>query len=504
MTLAPNSAGGGAGENDGSFERRPQLCSQLALDQADTARVLLENYYNSSVASAVERNKRRTAFESRLAADKGSEERRQREQINFGRREAAFLRLRRTKIGPGDFNTLAMIGIGAFGEVRLVQKTDTAKIYAMKKMLKSRMRSEGHLAHVRAERDILAGSDSPWVVGLHYSFQDPMYLYLIMDYLPGGDFMNMLIANDTFAENVTKFYMAECVLAIENIHALGFIHRDIKPDNILIDRDGHLKFTDFGLSTGFHRTHDSNYYKHLLEHTPASDRPLQNTVNTIHLTMSNRAQFQSWRKSRRLLAYSKVGTPDYLAPEVFTQNGYSHECDWWSLGAIMYECLVGYAPFASDNEIETYQKIMRWQEYLTFPEEICLSPEAEDLIRSLLTVDTERLGRGGASEIKAHPFFADVDWDMLRHMQAPFVPRLESVTDTSYFPTEDFKPVRIDDEDTTTMDGSGSNSPVTPYRQQAMDVLSKDNLPFIGYTYARFNFLEVSNFNSSRRVSTPY
>ena len=158
-----------------------------------------------------------------------------------------------------------MIGKGSFGEVRVVQKVDTGKIYAMKTLRKSEMLKKDQLAHVRAERDVLAESNSPWVVQLYYSFQDSAYLYLLMEFLPGGDLMTMLIKYDTFSEDVTRFYIAECVLALEGIHQLGFIHRDIKPDNILIDRKGHIKLSDFGLSTGFHKQHDNAYYQKLLE-----------------------------------------------------------------------------------------------------------------------------------------------------------------------------------------------------------------------------------------------
>ena len=212
-----------------------------------------------------------------------------------------------------DFHTVKVIGKGAFGEVRLVQKKDTGKIYAMKTLLKSEMFNKDQLAHVKAERDVLAGSDSPWIVALYYSFQDSQYLYLIMEFLPGGDLMTMLIRWEVFTEDITRFYIAECVLAIEAIHKLGFIHRDIKPDNILIDNRGHVKLSDFGLSTGFHKTHDSNYYNKLLEKEPSNThlQPNQLTsgrnsvmVDAIHLTMSNRQTMQTWRKSRRLMAYS--------------------------------------------------------------------------------------------------------------------------------------------------------------------------------------------------------
>jgi len=366
-----------------------------------------------------------------------------------------------------------VIGKGAFGEVRLVQKTDTGKIYAMKTLKKEEMLKKDQLAHVRAERDVLAESDSAWVVQLFYSFQDSQTLYLIMEFLPGGDLMTMLIKYDTFSEDVTRFYIAECVLAIEAVHKLGFIHRDIKPDNILIDKDGHIKLSDFGLSTGFHKQHDSSYYQRLLDSsngvqspTAAIQQKARNSVmvNAIHLTMTSKDQIETWKANRRKLAYSTVGTPDYIAPEIFLQKGYGNECDWWSLGTIMFECLVGYPPFCSESTHETYQKIIQWQYHLAFPDDVHLSREAEDLIRRLITSPDRRLN---VEQMKNHPFFFGVDWNTIRHIDAPFVPNLRSVTDTSYFPTDELDQVP---EDPAANDTSGANK----------------DLAFLGYTFKRF------------------
>ena len=368
----------------------------------------------------------------------------------------------------------------------------------MKTLLKTEMYKKDQLAHVKAERDVLAGSDSPWVVSLYYSFQDAQYLYLIMEFLPGGDLMTMLIRWQIFTEDITRFYMAECVLAIEAIHKLGFIHRDIKPDNILIDIRGHIKLSDFGLSTGFHKTHDSNYYKKLLEKEPPSQlqqflqpnggQQSRNSmmVDAIHLTMSNRQQMQTWRKSRRLMAYSTVGTPDYIAPEIFIHKGYGQECDWWSLGAIMFECLIGWPPFCSETPHETYRKIMSWQETLQIPDDIHLSPEAEDLIRRLLTKAENRLGRyGGADELKQHPFFRGVDWDTIRKVDAPFIPKLRSITDTRFFPTDELENVP----------DSPALLKAVEQREQMMKSGAgvKEDMPFIGYTYSRFDYLTRKN-----------
>lgn len=457
------------------FERDTSQMNKATIDAARSAKIRLEHSYRMAVNQAVERSQRRTELEKRLLNPPDgalvSDERKARQLAQLGRRETSYLRLRRTRLGLADFRTVKVIGKGSFGEVRVVQKVDTGKIYAMKTLRKSEMLKKDQLAHVRAERDVLAESNSPWVVQLYYSFQDTAYLYLLMEFLPGGDLMTMLIKYDTFSEDVTRFYIAECVLALEGIHQLGFIHRDIKPDNILIDRKGHIKLSDFGLSTGFHKQHDNAYYQKLLEDPPPQSSSQSNrnsvAVNSITLTLSNKDQIATWKANRRKLAYSTVGTPDYIAPEIFLQQGYGHECDWWSLGTIMFECLCGYPPFCSDNAHDTYRKILAWRETLQFPDDIHLSPEAEDMIHRLITAPEKRLGRNGAQEIKDHPFFAGVDWTTIRQIDAPFVPHLSSITDTSYFPTEDYQDV-----------------PDVPVGADT-DVGAKD-LAFLGYTFRRY------------------
>ncbi|KAK8854506.1 hypothetical protein IAR55_003245 [Kwoniella newhampshirensis] len=479
--IGPGGGGGDKGPDYVYFERRPSQFGDATQGKAMAAKMKLELFYKEAVEGVVGRKERRTTLEKQLAADALTPDSlKARQLLALGRRESNYLRLRRTRIGLEDFRTVKVIGKGAFGEVRLTQKVDTGKIYAMKTLKKNEMFKKDQLAHVRAERDVLAESNSPWVVQLYYSFQDTQYLYLVMEFLPGGDLMTMLIKYDTFSEDVTKFYMAECILAIEAVHNLGFIHRDIKPDNILIDALGHIKLSDFGLSTGFHKQHDSAYYQKLLGGGDVSNNPRHSQaganngarnsvmVNAINLTMTSKQDIATWKANRRKLAYSTVGTPDYISPEIFLQQGYGKECDWWSLGAIMFECLVGYPPFCSENAHDVYRKIIDWRNHLFFPDDVHLSREAEDLVRRMLCESEKRLN---VEQLKAHPFFYGVDWSTIRDIDAPFVPHLRSITDTSYFPTDELDQVP---EVPSGADTSGD---------------AKKDLAFLGYTFRRYEML---------------
>ncbi|GAB1319175.1 Serine/threonine-protein kinase [Madurella fahalii] len=461
-------------------ERNPDKYGPNANNNQKKCSQLASDFFKDSVKRARERNQRQSEMEQKLAE---TTDQRRRESIwaTGGRREGSYLRFLRTKDKPENYNTIKIIGKGAFGEVKLVQKKTDGKVYAMKSLIKTEMFKKDQLAHVRAERDILAESDSPWVVKLYTTFQDANFLYMLMEFLPGGDLMTMLIKYEIFSEDITRFYIAEIVLAIEAVHKLGFIHRDIKPDNILLDRGGHVKLTDFGLSTGFHKLHDNNYYQQLLQGKSNKPRDNRNSIaiDQINLTVSNRAQINDWRRSRRLMAYSTVGTPDYIAPEIFTGHGYSFDCDWWSLGTIMFECLVGWPPFCAEDSHDTYRKIVAWRQSLYFPDDIQLGVEAENLIRSLICNTENRLGRGGAHEIKNHAFFRGVEFDSLRRIRAPFEPRLTSNIDTTYFPTDE-----IDQTDNATLlKAAQAARNANPQQEESPEM----SLPFIGYTFKRFD-----------------
>lgn len=362
-------------------------------------------------------------------------------------REAEHLRKKRQKITVFDFEPVKIIGKGAFGEVRVVRNKHNGEILAMKKLNKTEMIYKNQVQHVKAEREVLTNTENPWIVELKCSFQDEKSLYLVMEYLGGGDLMTLLIRKNILSEAEARFYIAECVLAVESIHKMNFIHRDLKPDNILIDNKGHIKLSDFGLSKSAEINTSSEVLSKLDE-------------DARH---KRRIEERNEHRRNRKLAYSTVGTPDYIAPEIFSRTGYSEIVDWWSIGVILYEMLVGYPPFYAEKPADICHKILSWQKYFTIPREAKLNPAASDLIRRLICEPNTRLTT--AAEIKAHAFFNGVDWERLRLSDAPYVPQLNSEIDTSNFDdfeeTEPFYP------------------PQTGRRKQRKDP------NFIGYTFKR-------------------
>uniref|UniRef100_A0A3B5MQW6 Citron Rho-interacting kinase n=1 Tax=Xiphophorus couchianus TaxID=32473 RepID=A0A3B5MQW6_9TELE len=294
-----------------------------------------------------------------------------------------------------DFELCAVVGRGRFAEVRVVREKATGDVCALKTMNKAVLRTQENVVFHEEERRILALNSSPWIPQLLYAFQDKDHVYLAMEYLPGGDLMSLLNRyEDQFDESMAQFYLAELVEAIQAVHQLGYVHRDVKPENILIDRTGHIKLADFG---------------------SAAKLTANRTVTT---------------------ATVPVGTQDFLSPEVLTvinggsQSTYGVECDWWSLGIIAYEMIYAKSPFSDATSTKTINNILNFQRYLKFPEEPHASKQFVDLVRSLLCGARERLGYQG---LRCHAFFSNVDWNNLRQVPPPFVPALHAEDDTSNF-----------------------------------------------------------------------
>ena len=366
-------------------------------------------------------------------------------------KEGENLRKKRKKISIFDFEPLKIIGKGAFGEVRVCRYIPNNTIVAIKKMKKEEMHKKNQVLHVRAERDVLSEAKNEWIVDLKFSFQDQNYLYLGMEFLPGGDLMSLLMARDILPEQEAKFYAAEIVMAIESVHKLDCIHRDLKPDNVLIDSDGHIKLSDFGLTKKLDiKLIDNNLQNELRNFGNNNYGSISNSRFKNLSYAQQFSQFKSMKsKKRRAFAYSTVGTPDYIAPEVIRQKGYGQEIDWWSLGVIMFEMMIGYPPFFSESSTETCKKILDWKNTLNIRPEANISKEAEDILRKLITDPENRLGVNGAEEIKSHPFFKGIDWNHIKEtLIPPFIPDLKNNYDTKYFDEfeedEPFYPINND------------------------------------------------------------
>ena len=360
---------------------------------------------------------------------------------NFLHIQAEQMRQGRRKMNIREFEPLTIIGRGAFGEVRVCRQISTGDIVAIKKMRKEDMLNKNQLMHVRTEKEIMTASN-PWIVKLKYSFQDEYYLYLVMEFLPGGDLMNLLMKKEVLTEDEARFYTAEMILAVDSVHKLNCIHRDLKPDNILIDKNGHIQLSDFGLA----KISDKTFFPITSKDSTGPQRIINNqsdSITSLNTNYSNNNNFNSMirnnnslrQRRNRLVAYSTVGTPDYIAPEVFSQNGYGEEADWWSIGVMFFEMVVGFPPFFSENPSDTCKKIVKWKEHFSIPPDANLSPEAESFILRMVSQPESRLGVHGVEEIKKHPFFRGIDWNNIRNMKAPFIPELKNDYDTHYFDT---------------------------------------------------------------------
>ncbi|KAI8140284.1 kinase-like domain-containing protein [Fennellomyces sp. T-0311] len=340
--------------------------------------------------------------------------------------EPLYRRVKQLRASKDDFEDIRPLACGQFAQVSVVRHKGDGQVYAMKKLNKAHVLSHRERTFSMEERWVLANHDNEWMPKLHWAFQDDDCLYLVMEYAGGGDLLSVLLKQDKhcLSENEARFYIAETIVAVDCLHQMGYIHRDIKPNNILIDHTGHVKIADFGSCISI-----------------ADAKKMPPTV--------------------------AVGTCDYVAPEVLqAQQGnitYGAEVDWWSVGIVLYEILQVNPPFYSESDTKTFLKILSHENSeLQFDDEP-ISPECKDLICKLLCKRETRLGRNSVQEIQAHPFFAGIDWSNLRKTKPPFQPILTSPDDTSNF--------------------CDANEQMTTF--SSWDISDEQRyLPFIGYSFA--------------------
>jgi serine/threonine protein kinase len=387
------------------------------------------------------------------------------------KRRGKAARRRQQDVGVKDFQLVKPISKGAYGRVFLAQKSTTGDLYALKVMSKRDVRAKKQAGHIKSERNIAAHTACPYLVRFYYAFQTRINLYMVMEYLPGGDLASLLRALGRFDVDMARAYIAETVEALEYLHHAGVVHRDIKPDNLLLTAQGHLKLTDFGLSS-----------YGLLPKAPISALTASPSTPIVARTGAAAAGYSSSADNSPVANRSYdlactppdasampppasapqqpgagdfVGTPDYLAPEVILGLGHSFTVDWWAVGVLVFEMLTGCPPFNADSAHAVFARILDGR--IPWPgcsgerdgdcdagddgdaeededDDVDIPPEARDLIERLLDANPKkRLGAGGADELKSHAFFNGVDWDELLEHDGPFVPQLDTPDDTSYF-----------------------------------------------------------------------
>ncbi|XP_042299792.1 microtubule-associated serine/threonine-protein kinase 3-like, partial [Sceloporus undulatus] len=327
----------------------------------------------------------------------------------------------RRKPCESDFETIKLISNGAYGAVYLVRHKETRQRFAIKKINKQNLVLRNQIQQVFVERDILTFAENPFVVSMFCSFETRRHLCMVMEYVEGGDCATLLKNMGPLPVDMARMYFAETVLALEYLHNYGIVHRDLKPDNLLITSMGHIKLTDFGLSK----------------------------IGLMNLT-TNLYEGHIEKDTREFVDKQVCGTPEYIAPEVILIQGYGKPVDWWAMGIVLYEFLVGCVPFFGDTPEELFGQVI--SDEIIWPEgDEALPSDAQDLITQLLRhCPLERLGTGGAHEVKQHPFFRNLDWTGLLRQKAEFIPQLEAEDDTSYFDTrsERYRHLGSEDEET--------------------------------------------------------
>ncbi|XP_039322527.1 microtubule-associated serine/threonine-protein kinase 3 isoform X9 [Saimiri boliviensis] len=333
----------------------------------------------------------------------------------------------RRKPCESDFETIKLISNGAYGAVYLVRHRDTRQRFAIKKINKQNLMLRNQIQQVFVERDILTFAENPFVVSMFCSFETRRHLCMVMEYVEGGDCATLLKNMGPLPVDMARMYFAETVLALEYLHNYGIVHRDLKPDNLLITSLGHIKLTDFGLSKIGLMSMATNLYEGHIE-----------------------------KDAREFIDKQVCGTPEYIAPEVIFRQGYGKPVDWWAMGIVLYEFLVGCVPFFGDTPEELFGQVV--SDEIMWPDgDEALPADAQDLITRLLRQSPlDRLGTGGTHEVKQHPFFLGLDWAGLLRHKAEFVPQLEAEDDTSYFDTRSERYRHLGSEDDETNDEESS------------------------------------------------
>ncbi|XP_034566128.1 microtubule-associated serine/threonine-protein kinase 3 isoform X2 [Notolabrus celidotus] len=322
-----------------------------------------------------------------------------------------------------DFEMTKLISNGAYGAVYLVRHKETKQRFAMKKINKQNLILRNQIQQAFVERDILTFAENPFVVSMYCSFETRRHLCMVMEYVEGGDCATLLKNMGPLPVDMARMYFAETVLALEYLHNYGIVHRDLKPDNLLVTSMGHIKLTDFGLSKVGLMNMTTNLYEGHIE-----------------------------KDAREFSDKQVCGTPEYIAPEVILRQGYGKPVDWWAMGIILYEFLVGCVPFFGDTPEELFGQVI--SDEINWPEgEDAPPPDSQELIALLLRQNPlERMGTGGAGEVKQHQFFHNLDWNSLLRQKAEFIPQLESEDDTSYFDTRSERYHHLETEEDDTND----------------------------------------------------
>ena len=330
------------------------------------------------------------------------------------------------KLSYQDFEPLKLIGTGSFGKVLLVKYNSNNNLYAMKVLNKSQIKLKKQEENTKNERDLMVKLNNPFILSIKFAFQDESKLYIVSEFLQGGDlFYHLHHSTINLTEEVAKFYIIELILGLEFLHQNNVIFRDLKPENILLDSEGHIRISDFGLSKILENSRDK--------------------------------------------AYTLCGTLKYLAPEILKNKGYEKSVDWWSLGCIFYEMLMGHLPFKINGNVidpEVFEEKIKFNDNM--------NPLLIDLISQLLAVNPKkRIGYGDsdAKKIKEHQYFNDVDWNkyLNKEIDPPFVPKLDGDMDLRYF-DKSFTDEPVNSDRATIMSGSNRTSEYNGFTYMAQSI----------------------------------